>query len=95
VPYDPTPVGPGVAHGARESLHVQVQGARGDADRVYIMGRPRDGVVEVREIVGGCAPRESAERADDLLARFERLHRDRRRMSAEMYLIREWLGARA
>jgi hypothetical protein len=95
VPYDPTPVGPGVADGARESLHVQVQGARGDADRVYIVSRPRNGVVEVREIVGGCDPRESAERADDLLARFERLHRDRRRMSAEMYLIREWLGGRA
>ena len=94
MPYDPTPVGPGVADGARESLHVQVQGARGDAERLYVLGRPKNGVVEVREIVGGCDPREYAERADDLLDRFERLHRERRRLSAELYLIREWLTGR-
>jgi hypothetical protein len=95
MPYDPTPVGPGVDEsGRRQSLHVQVEGKGRDAERLYVLGPPRNGVVEVREIVGGCDPREYAERAEDLLDRFERLYRDRRRMSAELYLIREWLTGR-
>ena len=95
MPYDPTPVGPGVDEsGSRRSLHVQVQGKGRDAERLYVLGRPRDGVVEVREIVGGCDPREYAESVDTLLDKFERLERDRRRLSAEMYLIREWLNGR-
>jgi hypothetical protein len=89
MPYDPTPLGD------RESLTVQVEGARGDAERLYVIGRPRDGVVEVREIVGGCAPVEYAERADVLRDRFERLGRERRRLSADLYLIRNWLDGRA
>ena len=93
--YDPTPVGPGVDEsGGRQSLHVQVQGKGRDAERLYILGRPRRGVVEVREVVGGCDPREYAEQADALLDRFERLHRERRRMSEELYQIREWLNGR-
>jgi len=95
MPYDPTPVGPGVDEsGRRQSLHVQVEGKGRDAERLYVLGPPRNGVVEVREIVGGCDPREYAERADDLLDRFEKLHRERRRLSAELYLIREWLTGR-
>ena len=88
MPYDPTPVGD------RDALSVHVEGKKGDPDRVYILGRPSNGVVEVREIVGGCAPVERAEDADALLARFERLSRERRRLSAELYAIREWLAGR-
>ena len=88
MPYDPKSLG------GRDALSVHVEG-KGDADRVYILGRPRNGVVEVREIVGGCAPVEYAEEADALLGRFEKLAHERRRLSAEMYLIREWLAGRA
>lgn len=89
MPYDPDALGP------RDNLTVQVEGARGDAERLYVIGRPRDGVVEVREIVGGCAPVEYAERTDVLRERFERLQRERRRLSADLYLIRNWLDGRA
>ena len=96
MPYDPSPVGPGVnAEGVRESLHVQVEGTRAEPETLYILGRPRNGVVEVREIVGGCAPREYAERTETLRARFERAQRDRRRLGAELHLIRNWLDGRA
>jgi hypothetical protein len=96
MPYDPTPVGPGVDEsGRRQSLHVQVQGKGRDAERLYVLGPPRNGVVEVREIVGGCDPREYAERADDLLDRFEKLSRERRRMSEDIHLIRRWLDGTA
>ena len=67
MPYDPTPVGPDVdERGQREALSVQVEGARATPSGSTSSSRPRDGVVEVREIVGGCAPREYAERADVL-----------------------------
>jgi hypothetical protein len=89
MPYDPTPVG-----GSRESLSVFVEGGRGEPDRTFRLGRPRDGVVDVLETVGAEAPRAYAERADALLARFERAHHERRRTSAELYLIREWLAGR-
>ena len=95
MPYDPTPVGPHVGvDGARDALDVQVAAGRGEPERLYILRRPRNGVVEVREITGGCAPREYQERADVLLGRFERAQRDRRRISAEMYLVRNWLEGR-
>jgi hypothetical protein len=87
--YDPTPLPAG------DSLTVQVEGARGKPDQLYVLGRPRDGVVEVREQTFGetCAPREYAERADALLRRFERASRDRRRVSVELYALRRWLAA--
>jgi hypothetical protein len=91
--YDPTPVGVNDA-ASRGELHVQVQGTRAEPETLYVLGRPRNGVVEVREIAGGCAPREYAETADALLARFERAERERRRLGAEMYLIRNWLAGR-
>ncbi|MBV9880113.1 MAG: hypothetical protein JO180_06425 [Gemmatirosa sp.] len=90
MPYDPTPV-----DATRESLDVQVGAGRGEPERLYILGRPRHGIVEVREIVGGCAPREYQERADVLLERFERAQRDRRRINAELHLIRRWLDGLA
>jgi hypothetical protein len=95
MPYDPRPVGPGVTpDGTRESLPVQVLGGRGEPDRLYILGFPHNGIVEVREIVGGCAPREFAENADTLRQLFERAYKDRR-LRTELYLIRNWLEGRA
>jgi hypothetical protein len=85
--YDPTPLPTG------DTLTVQVEGARGTPDQLYVLGRPRGGVVEVREQTfgEGGAPREYAERAEDVLARFERAQRDRRRVSVELYALRRWL----
>ena len=90
MPYDPTPLPEG------DTLTVQVEGARGKPDQLYTLRRSAGGVVEVREQTFGetCAPREYAERADDLLRRFERAQRDRRRLSVEIYALRRWLGDR-
>ena len=87
--YDPPPLP------TADTLTVQVEGARGKPDQLYTLRRGRDGVVEVREQTFGesCAPREYAERAEELLRRFERAHRDRRRLSVELYALRHWLGA--
>jgi hypothetical protein len=85
VPYDPP------AHGRRESLAVQVEAGHGEPDRLYVLGRPRDGVVVVRETVGGLAPRDYTERADALRERFERAQHERRRISVDLYLIQRWL----
>ena len=89
MPYDPTPLPQG------DTLTVQIEGARGKPDRLYVLGRPRAGIVEVREQTFGesCAPREYAEPADALLERFERAQRERRRVSVDLYALRHWLAA--
>ena len=74
-----------------EPLSVQVDGGRGEASRVMVLSRARGDLVEVRELRAGCAPVEYTATADELLAQFERAHRDRRRMSASLYEIRLWL----
>ena len=89
MPYDPRPID------AREMLTVHVVGHGDDPDRVLELGRPSGGVVSVRETVGGLAPREYTERCDALRERFAALHRDRRRVSAERYLIERWLDGTA
>ena len=86
--YDPTPLPTG------DALTVQIEGAPGRPDELFELGRPRDGVVRVREETFGStgAPREYEERAETLLARFERAQRERRRVSVELYALRQWLG---
>ena len=84
--------------GAADSLSVQVQGGRGEPERLFVLSRVRDrGAVAVREFRlsdGDTAgPLEYTSRASDLLATFERAHRERRRLSEEMYRIRNWLGS--
>ena len=88
MPYDPSPLPDA------DTLTVQVEGARGKPDQLYTLRRARNGIVEVREQTFGesCAPREYAESADELLRRFERAHRDRRRLSVELYALRHWLS---
>ena len=96
MPYDPTPVGPDVgADGTRESLTVQVQGTRGEPERVFVLSRARNDLVEVREFGSSCAtaaPREYTETAHDMLRLFEKAARQKRRVSQELYLIRQWLN---
>jgi hypothetical protein len=82
---------------ARDTLSVQVQGAAGEPERLFVLSRAsRDGDVEVREFrfaAGDTAgPLEYTARASDVLATFERAHRERRRVSEDMYRIRNWLG---
>ena len=97
MPYDPTPVGPDVdATGGRESLTVQVQGGRGDAERVFVLSRPRNDLVEVREFGSSCAaaaPRNYTASTDELLRVFRQAVKQRRRVSQEMYLIERWLSS--
>ena len=81
-----------------ETLSVQVQGGHGEPERLLVLSRDprrRDGAVDVREFrfADGetAGPLEYTSSAADLLASFERAHRDRRRLSEEMYGIRRWL----
>jgi hypothetical protein len=96
MPYDPTPVGPHVdAHGRRDALPGQVAGGAGEPERVLVLGRPHDGLVDVRETEGALAPREYVERVAVLRQRFERAHRERRRLSEDLHLIRRWPDGQA
>ena len=81
---------------ADATLSVQVQGGRGEPDRLFVLARGRGDTVEVREFrfaEGETAgPLEYTAPAPDLLATFERAHRERRRLSEDMYRIRNWLN---
>ena len=70
---------------------MQVDGGRGESSRVYVLTRSRGGLVEVREFRPACAPIEYTATGDELLALFERAHRERRGMSESLYGIRLWL----
>ena len=79
------------AESTRVPLSVQVDGRRGEPTRVYVLSHARGGLVEVREFRPGCAPLEYTSTGDELLALFERAHRERRSMSESLYGIRLWL----
>lgn len=80
---------------ADEPFTVQVDGRRGKPPLVYVLTRAGRGNVDVREISPGCAPREYTSSPEELLALFERAHRDRRGMSESLYGIRLWLDGLA
>jgi hypothetical protein len=100
MPYDPTPVGPDVtADGRRDTLTVQIQGGPGadgaaEPETVLVLGRPRGGRVAVREFPGPGAPIAYDAHAEELLDRIEGAVESRRRVSVELYLVRQWLGGR-
>ena len=82
--------------GGAESLSVQIEGTRQEAERVLVLSRPHNGVVEAREFAVGCtAPRELTFGVDEAYRIFERAQRDRRRIGHDLYAIRLWLGIRA
>jgi len=82
--------------GGAESLSVQIEGTRREAERVLVLARPHNGVVEAREFAVGCtAPRELTLGIDEAYRIFERAERERRRLSESLYAIRLWLGVRA
>ena len=72
-------------------LSVQVDGGRGEPMRVFVLTRTPGDLVEVREFRPGCAALEYTAAPDELLALFERAHRERRGMSESLYAIRLWL----
>jgi hypothetical protein len=76
------------------TLTVQVEGTAREGLRLYVMGKPRAGMVHLREWRGedwSAGPLEREIEASALYAEFERAHRERRRMSEELYRLRLWL----
>jgi hypothetical protein len=76
------------------TLSVQVEGSAREGMRLYVMGRPHGGRVRVREWRGegwSAGPLEREIDTTALYAEFERAHRERRRMSEELYRLRLWL----
>ena len=79
---------------AAESLSVQVGGGKGEPETLYVLTRPRAGMVEVREFRFGShqsEPRVYAASCASLLGEFERAHAERRRLSEDLHRIRRWL----
>jgi len=78
-----------------EMLELHIVGNATEADRVMHIGRPVNGIVEVREwtpggVQGG--PREYGATPEGLLVLVERMARSRRHMTADVYRLRLWLG---
>jgi hypothetical protein len=77
-----------------ESLSVQVAGGKGEPEKLYVLTRPRAGMVEVREFRFGSHQSEPlvyAASCEALLDDFERAHQQRRRLSEDLHRIRRWL----
>lgn len=84
----------GTRDSGSDALSVQIDGGKGQPDRMLVVSRPRNGLVEVREFHYGCgqsAPLEYTEDADVLYGKIERLVRQRRRVSQSLAGLRLWL----
>jgi hypothetical protein len=78
-----------------DELVLQIDGGGGETPALLVISRPTGGRVRVREWSGESwagMPCEREWTVDDLYARLDRAHRARRRITAEMYAIRAWLG---
>ena len=78
-----------------DTLTVQLEGGRGSPERVLVLSRPHDGMVDVREFaLGGDdgGRREYTCAVDDVLALVERAVRRRRRVSEDLPTVRRWLN---
>ena len=79
-----------------DTLTVQLQGGGGEPERVLVLSRPRDGLVEVREFAFGGpegGSREYSCTPEDVLEVVERAVRGRRRVSEDLSTVRRWLNA--
>ena len=77
-----------------DTLTVQLEGGRGSPERVLILSRPHEGMVDVREFALGGAEgghREYTCAVGDVLAVVERAVRGRRRVSEDVATVRRWL----
>ena len=82
--------------GAAGAVASVVDCGRGDAERVFVLSRPRNDLVEVREFGSSCAaaaPRNYTASTDELLRIFRNAAKQRRRVSQEMHLIERWLSS--
>ena len=79
-----------------DALSVQVQGGQGEPERIYVLARPAAGAVAVREIAADGVPtvRDYVAPTGELYDRFEAALNARRRVSVELYRLREWLAGR-
>lgn len=80
------------------TLSVQVEGAGREPTRLYVIGRPVAGRVQLREWRGDdwtAGPLEREVDAADLYREIERAYEERRRVSEELYRIRLWLAGNA
>ena len=89
MPYDPT-------RPREDALYVQVQGGQGEPERIYVLGRPSAGAVAVREIAADGVPtvQDYVAPTRELYDRFAAALDARRRVSVELYRLREWLAGR-
>ena len=81
-------------YGGDDVLTVQVGGGQGEPERLLHVSRPVGGLVRVREWTSegwGAPPTERELSADALLNALERAAQQRRRLSQEIYRIRQWL----
>lgn len=81
-------------HDGDESLSVQVSGGDGEPEKLFVLGRPRDGMVDVREFRFGAeplSPLDYTATAFELYDAFAQAQRKRRRLSEELYRIKLWL----
>lgn len=75
-------------------LAVQVGGGAGEPERLLHIGRPVEGLVQVREWTGAAWNDPPLVRETDagvLLRALEEAGRQRRRLGEELYRIRRWL----
>jgi hypothetical protein len=89
LPHDVPPPAP-------DELVLQVGGGAGEPERLLHISRPVDGLVRVREWTSeswNTPPLERELSARALLRAIEEAARQRRRVSEELYRVREWLGA--
>lgn len=78
-----------------EFLTLRVGGSPKVPERLLLIGRPRDGLVRVREWTSNSWNTEGEDsdmRAADLLAQLERAFDARLPVSEEMYKLRLWLS---
>ena len=78
-----------------DTLTVQLEGGRGSPERVLILSKPHDGLVDVREFTLGGEEggrREYTCAVGDVLAVVERAVRGRRRVSEDLPTVRRWLN---
>ena len=89
---DPSPSGE-----PPDVLQVQIDGYRDEPTRIYLISRPRDARVTVREWTSDgwtSGPAERVIHTTELYEVFARALAERRRVSEDLYRIREWLGGR-
>jgi hypothetical protein len=88
LPYDVPPPAP-------DELILQIGGGDDEPERLLHITRPVDGLVRVREWSSeswNSPPVERELSARALLRAIEEAARQRRRLSEELYRVREWLG---